>query len=69
MLAGYGLEAETIAAVGEPCAEILDAAEVMAAEIIVIGRRQRRRPSLRGSLTAKLVRSAERDVLIVHHGG
>jgi nucleotide-binding universal stress UspA family protein len=63
------VEAETIAAVGDPCAEILSAADEIAADIIVVGRRQRRRPSLRGSLTAKLVRAAHRDVLIVNHSG
>jgi nucleotide-binding universal stress UspA family protein len=69
LLARYGVEAETIAAVGDPCAEILAAAEEASADIIVIGRRVRRRPSLRGSLTAKLIRTAQRDVLIVHETG
>jgi nucleotide-binding universal stress UspA family protein len=69
VLALQGVEAETIAAVGDPCAEILAAAEEFPADIIVIGRRKKRRPHLRGSLAAKLVRSASRDVLIINHSG
>jgi nucleotide-binding universal stress UspA family protein len=68
-LSEHGIEAETIAAVADPCAEILAAADEIAADVIVIGRRQKRRRHLRGSLAAKLVRAASRDLLIVNHSG
>jgi nucleotide-binding universal stress UspA family protein len=68
-LGDRGLTAETIAAVGDVCAAILDTAERTGADVIVLGRRQRRHPNLRGSVTAKLVRYADRDVLIVHETG
>jgi nucleotide-binding universal stress UspA family protein len=69
LLAEHGVEAETIAAVGDPCTEIIAAAEAISADVIVIGRREKRRHHLRGSLSAKLVRAARRDVLIVNHSG
>ncbi len=69
LLARCGIEADTIAAAGEPCAEIIAAADAIAAEVIVIGRRQKRRHHLRGSLSAKLIRVASRDVPIVNHRG
>jgi len=68
-LARHGIKAETIAAAGDPVAEILAAAGDIRAATIVIGRRQRRKPTLRGSLCAGLVRVADRDVLIVSHDG
>jgi nucleotide-binding universal stress UspA family protein len=68
-LANLGVESETVAAVGDPCAEIIAAANATQADVIVIGRRQKRHHHLRGSLSAKLVRAASRDVLIVNHNG
>jgi NADPH:quinone reductase-like Zn-dependent oxidoreductase len=52
-------------------AEVVESGPVdaIAAEVIVIGRRQTRRHHLRGSLSAKLIRAASRDVLIVNHKG
>jgi nucleotide-binding universal stress UspA family protein len=64
-----GVEAQTIAAAGSPLREILQAADDVAADLIVVGRRQRQRPSLTGSLTAALVRSAKRDLLLVSYDG
>lgn len=68
-LAQRGVETETIAAVGDPAAQIIAAADEIGATVIVVGRRQRRRPDLRGSLTARLIRSANRDIFIVNYNG
>jgi nucleotide-binding universal stress UspA family protein len=64
LLARRGIEAELIEAVGDPATEILDAAEKRKAEIIVIGRSDRRHLA-RGPLDTRLVRSAGADVLVV----
>lgn len=64
LLAGRGVEAELVAAVGEPLTEILAAAERAGAGTLVVGRAARRRPL--PSLGDRLVRRAKCDVLVVH---
>jgi nucleotide-binding universal stress UspA family protein len=64
LLAGRGIEPELIEAVGDPATEILVAAEKRDAEMIVIGRSDRRHLA-RGALDARLVRNAAADVLVV----
>jgi nucleotide-binding universal stress UspA family protein len=64
LLARRGVDAHVIEAVGDPVTEILAAAEASNAETIVVGRGRRRR--LHGSLSARIVRSAGSDVLVVH---
>jgi nucleotide-binding universal stress UspA family protein len=65
LLAGRGIQARMIGAAGDPVAEILAAAEATAADTIVVGRAGRRH-LLHGSLSARLVRGAGNDVLVVH---
>ena len=64
LLAHRGIEPQLIEAVGDPATEILDAAEKRNAEIIVIGRSDRRHLA-RGALDTRLVRNAAADVLVV----
>ncbi len=64
LLAQRGIEPELIEAVGDPATEILDAAEKRNAELIVIGRSDRRHLA-RGALDTRLVRNAAADVLVV----
>ena len=66
VLAHRGVQAEFIAAAGDPAAEILAAAESIGAGVIVIGRRKRLRPRVVRSLSNILVRRAGIDVLVVH---
>ena len=56
-----------IAAVGNPAAEIIGAAEARGVELIVIGRRGQHRVErlLMGSLADRAVRHASCDVLVV----
>ena len=66
-LRGLDVEATLIPAAGDPAAEILAAAELIGAGVIVIGRRNRWLPRLmRTPLSSVLVRRAEIDVLVVH---
>lgn len=64
LLAHRGIEPELIEAVGDPATEILEAAEKRNAELIVIGRSERRHLA-RGALDTRLVRNAAADVLVV----
>jgi nucleotide-binding universal stress UspA family protein len=64
LLVHRGIEPELIEAVGDPATEILDAAEKRNAELIVIGRSDRRHLA-RGALDTRLVRNAAADVLVV----
>jgi nucleotide-binding universal stress UspA family protein len=67
MLRNFGVVATLIPAAGDPAAEILAAAESIAAGVIVIGRRNRRMPRvLKKPLSNILVRRAGIDVLVVH---
>src|SRR5512132_4060724 len=63
LLVHRGIEPALIEAVGDPATEILDAAEKRNAELIVIGRSDRRRLG-HAPLDSRLVRSAEADVLV-----
>ena len=63
-LSRQSIAMEPITAVGDPATEILAAAESRNAEMLVVGRSGKHR--LRNSLSARLVRSANTDVLVVH---
>ncbi len=65
-LAGHGIEARTIAPVGDPATEILAAAEQIGADVIVVARRRGHVFHPLGSISTRLVRSAHCDVLVVH---
>jgi nucleotide-binding universal stress UspA family protein len=67
LLAGLGVEAQPIAAAGDPATEILAASESIGASVIVIGRRKRStRRLVRTPLSNTLVRRSAIDVLVVH---
>jgi nucleotide-binding universal stress UspA family protein len=66
VLGRLGVVATLIPVAGDPAAEILAAAESIAAGVIVVGRRKRSRPHLARSLSNILVRRAGVDVLVVH---
>lgn len=67
LLADLGVNAQVIAGAGDPVTEILAAAGELDAETIVVGRRARTAPHLvHGSISSKLVRRFEHDVLVVH---
>ncbi len=52
--------------VGEPAAELIDAARELDADLVVLGRRSRSlRRVVLGSVSAKVVRNAPCDVLVV----
>lgn len=67
ILAGAGVESETILAVGNPAAEILNAAEERETELVVVGRhgQSAARRFLMGSVSDRVVRHAPCDVLVV----
>jgi nucleotide-binding universal stress UspA family protein len=62
-----GVEPEVIAAVGNPAAEIIGAAEARGVELIVVGRRGQHKIErfLMGSVSDRVVRHAPCDVLVV----
>ena len=64
-LARRGLATQTIGAAGDPATEILTAAEMTKADVLIVGSDGHRRP-LHGSLSSRLVRAARCDVLVVH---
>ena len=67
LLARRGVNANLVAAAGDPATEILAAAATIAADVIVVGRRQGLAPNLvHRSLSSTLVRRAAPDVLVVH---
>jgi nucleotide-binding universal stress UspA family protein len=68
-LAACGVEAETMAPVGDAATEILAAAERRGADVIVVGRHRGRTAHLHGSVSGRVVRGATCDVLVVHAGG
>jgi nucleotide-binding universal stress UspA family protein len=66
LLAGRGVAAEPVAAVGSAAAEIVAAAERMGARLVVIpGRRSRLPARTLGSVAGAVARSAPCDVLVV----
>ncbi|MGZ4343390.1 MAG: universal stress protein [Solirubrobacteraceae bacterium] len=65
-LAVHGVEARTMAPVGDTAREILAAAAAVRADVIVVARHRGHRPHPLGSITGRLVRSAGCDVLLVH---
>lgn len=64
LVAKRGVKAVLVGLAGDPCTEILDAAQTAAAGTIVVGRARKRRP-LRLSVGDRLVRRAICDVLVV----
>lgn len=62
-----GVEPEVIAAVGNPAAEIISAAEARGVELIVVGQRGQHKGErfLMGSVSDRVVRHAPCDVLVV----
>jgi nucleotide-binding universal stress UspA family protein len=67
VLARLGVDANIIAAAGDPATEILAASQSIEAGVIVIGRRKRStRRLVRTPLSTTLVRRAGIDVLVVH---
>jgi nucleotide-binding universal stress UspA family protein len=67
-LAGRGIQARTLAPIGDAASEILAAAERIDADAIVIARRAKPTSHLLGSTSGHVVRSAKCDVLVVHEG-
>jgi nucleotide-binding universal stress UspA family protein len=67
-LADSEIETRTIAPVGDAATEILAAAQRIGADLIVVARRRTALPHLLGSISGRLVRSADCDVLVVHEG-
>lgn len=65
-LAERGIEAGTEAPVGNAATEILAAADRLGADVIVIARHRGRMPHVLGSVSSRIVRAAECDVLVVH---
>jgi nucleotide-binding universal stress UspA family protein len=68
-LANGGIRAKRVAAVGDAATEIIAAAEKLAADVIVVGRRRGHRARLHGSVSSRLARTAACDVLVVHESG
>ena len=66
LLAEHGVETSTVKAVGDPTTEIRAAAEESGAGIVVVGRGNGVRRLIHGSVSARLVRQAPCDVLVVH---
>lgn len=65
-LAGHDIEADRLAPVGDPAAEILAAAKDVGADVIVVADDRGRR--VHGSVCDRIVHGAECDVLVVHAG-
>lgn len=68
-LARSGVDARTIAPVGDAAREILATAARVGADVIVVARSRGRVPHVLGSISGRLVRSANCDVLVVHEPG
>jgi len=66
LLAEQGVETSSVKAVGDPTTEIRAAAEKSGAGIVVVGRGSGVRRLIHGSVSARLVRQAPCDVLVVH---
>lgn len=64
LLAQAGVQAELVAAIGDPVTEIEAAAKRLHADTVVVGRPGRRR--LHGRVADRLVRRGGPDVLVVH---
>jgi nucleotide-binding universal stress UspA family protein len=67
-LAGRGIEARTLAVVGDAAKEIVAAAERIGPDVIVVARHRGHVRHLLGSISGRIVRSANCDVLVVHEG-
>jgi nucleotide-binding universal stress UspA family protein len=68
LLASRGIEAESLAPVGDAATEILAAADQRGAHVIVVGRHRGRTAHFHGSISGRVVRGATCDVLVVHAG-
>jgi nucleotide-binding universal stress UspA family protein len=65
VLASHGVHSEFVAVCGNPYTEILDTAERIGAQMLVVGRSRRWRHLLSRSLAIRLASRAPRDVLVV----
>ena len=65
VLASHGVHSNVVAACGNPYSEILETAERIGAQIVVVGRGRRWRHVLSKSLAIRLACRAPRDVLVV----
>lgn len=66
ILSAQQVDIVPIEAAGDPVREIREAAETTGAEMIVIGRHRGVHQLVPGSVSARLMRSAPCDVLVVH---
>ena len=66
LLSARQVDIEPIAAAGDPVREIREAGETTGAEMIVIGRHHGVHQLVPGSVSARLIRRAPCDVLVVH---
>jgi nucleotide-binding universal stress UspA family protein len=65
-MSSRGLKTDAVARVGEAAAQILAVADEVGADVIVVGRRRGRTAHLLGSISSRIVRDANSDVLVVH---
>lgn len=65
VLASHGVHSDGVAAYGNPYAEILDTADRIGAQIVVVGRGRRWRHMRSRSLAIRIACRAPRDVLVV----
>jgi hypothetical protein len=65
-MASFGIEADTAAPVGDAATEIVATAKVIGGDGIVVAQRHGHVPNLLGSVSGRIVRSANCDVLVVH---
>jgi nucleotide-binding universal stress UspA family protein len=70
LLTARGIDAEVSAPVGETVAEIVAVAEQVGADVIVVARHRRKTPPhLHASITGRIVRAADCDVVVIHTAG
>ncbi len=65
-LAARGIEAATADPVGDAATEIVATARQIGADVIVVARNRRKLPHVHGSISARVIRAADCDVLVVH---
>jgi len=65
-LAARGIAADTADPVGDAATEILATAKHVGADVIVLAHSRRKVPHVHASTTARVIRGADCDVLVVH---
>jgi len=65
-LATRGIKAGTADPVGDAATEIVACAGKVGADVIVVARSRRKGPHVHGSISARVIRAADCDVLVVH---